>query len=94
MVEWSDARRNNCMPGVMMDDDDEDDNDDDMRVSSRILPVGSVMPGGPRHTQLLLPAVVLAHALLYLFALFACCSTVGIFSLNSFLNEFMRALNK
>ena len=30
MVEWRDARRNNCMPGVMMDDDDEDDNDDDM----------------------------------------------------------------
>ena len=93
MVEWSDARRNNCMPGVMMDDDDEDDNDD-MCVSSRILPVGSVMPGGTRHTQLLLPAVVLAHALLYFFALFTCCSTVGIFSLNSFLNEFMRALNQ
>ena len=30
MVEWRDARRSNCMPGVMMDDDDEDDNDDDM----------------------------------------------------------------
>ena len=38
MVEWRDARRNNCMPGVMMDDDDEDDNDgdDDYVFSSRI----------------------------------------------------------
>ena len=93
MAEWRDARHNNCMPGVMMDDDDEYDNDDDMCVSSRILPVGSVMPGGPRHTQLLLPALVWAHALLF-FALFTCCSTVGISSLNSILNEFMRALSQ
>ena len=35
MVEWRDARRNNCM---LMDDDDEDDNDgdDDYVFSSRI----------------------------------------------------------
>ena len=70
MVEWRDARRNNCMPGVMMDDDDEDDNDgdDDYVFSSRIP---SVQPGGPRHTQLLLPALAfsetlrLLHMLLY-----------------------------
>ena len=52
MVEQSDARRNNCMPGVMMDDDDEDDNDDDMCLYLQYTDFESCSSGYNRRVDL------------------------------------------